>query len=118
MKGDILPAIKGVGIDIVEIRRFKKFTKDAGHHFLKKVFSEDELAYCFSYKAPDIHLAALFAAKEAASKALGTTAFPFIELEIRHKKNGAPEVYKDGKKLSVKISITHTDSFAAAVAVV
>ena len=36
------------------------------------VHTPDELAYCRSFKDPMPHLAARFAAKEAASKALGT----------------------------------------------
>jgi holo-[acyl-carrier protein] synthase len=38
----------------------------------RRLFTADELAYCRGFKDPLPHLAARFAAKEAASKALGT----------------------------------------------
>ncbi len=109
--------IKGIGIDCVEIKRFKRFIGNPKHPFLKKVFFATELAYCFSYKNSAEHLAGLFAAKEAVSKTLGVYSFPFAEIEIKHTKNGAPVAYRNSKKLPVKISITHTNSIACSVAV-
>ena len=109
--------LKGVGIDCVDIVRFEKFKDKSKHLFLKKVFFENELKHCFSYKSPASHLAGIFAAKEAVSKALGTRLFPFVEIEIRHEKSGSPIAYKKGKKLPVKVSITHTNIIACAIAV-
>lgn len=109
--------LKGVGIDIVDVARFKKFNSKTSDSFLKKVFFEKEIEYCFSYKDSAPHLAGIFSAKEAVSKALGVKLFPFSEIEIRHEKDGKPVVFHKGKKLSVNISITHTDKVAAAIAV-
>lgn len=109
--------IEGVGIDLVDISCFEPFQQDKEHAFLKKVFSDVERAYCFTYKEPASHLAGTFAAKEAVSKALGVSLFPFAEIEIRRMESGAPEVWHKGKKLSVKISISHTDTLATAIAV-
>lgn len=108
--------MRGIGIDLVEISRFERFANDSEAAFLKKVFSAREIGYCFGYKDFAPRLAGTFAAKEAASKALGVDRFPFAELEIRRTKKGAPEVWRKGKRLSVKVSITHTDSIAAAIA--
>ncbi len=103
-----------VGIDLVEISRFKGL----GRHsvFLRRVFHTQEINYCFERSDPTTHFAGMFAAKEAASKALGVEQYPFIELEIRHAKNGAPEVWYKKRRLLVHISITHTKTMAAAVA--
>ncbi|MBI3442690.1 MAG: holo-ACP synthase [Candidatus Sungbacteria bacterium] len=105
-----------IGIDLVDVSRFRRFSRNPRHAFLKKVFSAREILYCFQYKKPSIHLAGIFAAKEAASKALGTARFPFAELEIRHAKDGTPHVWKNGRKLPVRVSIAHTRTMAAAVA--
>ncbi len=105
-----------IGIDMVEVSRFKILARTPWHPFLKKSFSTRELDHCFSHADPAPHLAGIFAAKEAASKALGARRYPFIELEIRSAKDGMPEVWKKGKKLAVRISITHTSRMAAAVA--
>lgn len=105
-----------IGIDIVDIARFHKLKSAKTNNFIQKVFCRNEIKYCLSYNEPAVHFAGIFAAKEAVSKALGTEKFPFIELEIRHTKSGMPEAWNKGKKLPVKISITHTQSIAAAVA--
>lgn len=108
---------KEIGVDIVDISRFEQFTKDKSHHFLQKTFTSFELDHCFLYKDTAPHLAGIFAAKEAISKALGTENFPFICIEIRHRKDGKPEGYKDGKRLSASVSIAHTSTIATAVAI-
>ena len=107
----------GAGIDLVEVARFKSLCSKSKQYLLQKFFTEQELAYCFSFKDPAPHLAGLFAAKEAASKALGVHEFPFIELEVRHTAEGAPEIWHEGNVLAIRISITHTKAMAAAVAV-
>ena len=43
-----------------------------GDRFLRRVFTEGEIAYCNRRRNPAPHLAGRFAAKEAAMKALGT----------------------------------------------
>jgi holo-[acyl-carrier protein] synthase len=107
---------KKAGIDIAEISRFEQFSGDKDHHFLRKTFSDDELSYCFSHKNPSSHLAGMFCAKEAVSKALGIEKYPFIEVEIKHTDSGAPYACHHGKKLPVAISISHTHTTACAVA--
>ena len=64
--------ISGLGIDSVQVERIKKASKRWGKSFLKRLFTDRELDYCFKHKNPYPSLAARFAAKEAAMKALGT----------------------------------------------
>ena len=104
-----------VGIDIVEVSRFFGMSKEDS--FLVKAFSEKEREYCFAYKNPVSHLAGMFAAKEAVSKALGVRTFPFITIEIFHTLDGAPYACKNNKKLPVVLSISHTKDIAVAVAI-
>jgi len=42
-------AILGVGIDIVDVNRIRKMAEEHGERFLKRVFSDEELAYCFRF---------------------------------------------------------------------
>jgi holo-[acyl-carrier protein] synthase len=107
---------KKVGIDIVEVSRFLLLEEGKENTFLKKVFTEKELEYCFSYKNPSVHLAGHFALKEAVSKALGVKKYPFAEIEVFHEKDGAPYVKHHGKVLNVGVSISHTDTLATAIA--
>lgn len=106
-----------VGVDMVEVARFSPMGKNSKHPFLQKVFTQQEVAYCFQFKERATHLAGTFAAKEAVSKALGVELYPFAEIEIRRTTEGKPEAWKGKKKLPVTLSITHTAMMAAAVAV-
>ncbi len=106
---------QSVGIDLVEVARFLPMVEDKNHSFLQKSFTPAEIAYCFSLTNPAEHLAGHFAAKEAASKALGVNEYPFIELEVRHAASGAPELWHKDMRLPVSVSITHTAGMAAAV---
>lgn len=105
-----------VGIDIVDIARFEVFAHNKDHPFLYKTYTVYERDYCFLNKEPSAHLAGLFAAKEAVSKALGSKDNPFIEIEIKHDKNGRPIAYRRGKRLPVSVSISHTSTIATAIA--
>jgi holo-[acyl-carrier protein] synthase len=65
-------AVRGIGIDIVEVRRMVAALERFGERMERRLFTEAELTYCRGHKDPMPHLAARFAAKEAASKAIGT----------------------------------------------
>jgi phosphopantetheine--protein transferase-like protein len=107
---------KGVGIDIVDIKRFMSFKKP-NDRFLVNNYTKRELDYCLAFQNPASHLAGTFAAKEAVFKALGKQNILFSSIEIRRAKNGKPEVWIKNKKLaSVFVSISHTDTQAVAIA--
>jgi holo-[acyl-carrier protein] synthase len=77
--------VVGIGIDVVEVRRLKKSLERFGKRMEDRLFTTGEMEYCRGHKDPLPHLAARFAAKEAASKALGTgmgggVAFRLIEV--------------------------------------
>jgi phosphopantetheine--protein transferase-like protein len=104
-----------IGIDIVDVARFSAL--EAGNPFFEKTFTEHERAYCAQFADAAPHFAGMFAAKEATSKALGIRTYHVLSLEIRHDDDDAPEVWQAGKKLAVKISISHTNAQAIAVAI-
>ena len=64
--------IIGVGIDATEIRRIADSIDRWGDRFVRRVFTEGEIAYCRRKRDFASSFAARFAAKEAAMKALGT----------------------------------------------
>ncbi len=107
-----------VGIDIIEISRFKRFTKARKHRFLSMHFTKRELAYCFSFREAAPHLAGIFAAKEAAFKALGRNDMLFSVIEIKRTKNNRPTAWFNKRLLkSISVSISHTRQLAIAVAI-
>lgn len=120
--------ILGVGLDLVEIGRIRRALGRHGGRFGRKLFTEGEAAYCLSRARPEQYFASRFAAKEAASKALGTgmRGVSFKEIEVRRLESGRPEIVFHGRAaeraegLGVKtahVSMTHSDTHAAAVVV-
>jgi len=65
-------AIRGIGVDVVKVERLVESLERFGAKMEARLFTAGELEYCRRHKNPLPHLAARFAAKEAASKALGT----------------------------------------------
>src|SRR5262245_39304511 len=63
--------IIGVGLDATEIERVADMIDRYGERFLRRVFTDGEIAYCQRKRDFASSFAARFAAKEAAMKALG-----------------------------------------------
>jgi len=108
----------GIGVDIEDINRFKKYSLENDLDFLKTIYSEDELKYCFSKASPAKHLAVRFCAKEAFIKALPnfTNNIKFNEINVKNLENGKPtiicETFSNYKCL---ISLSHEKDKAIAV---
>jgi len=64
--------IIGTGMDATEIERIADVIERYGDHFVRRVFTDGEIAYCRGKRDFAASFAARFAAKEAAMKALGT----------------------------------------------
>lgn len=64
--------IIGLGIDATDLPRVRDVFARYGERFLRRVFTDLEIAYCTRQRDPVPSLAGRFAAKEAAMKALGT----------------------------------------------
>ncbi|GAA6756928.1 4'-phosphopantetheinyl transferase superfamily protein [Thermus thalpophilus] len=60
--------IQAVGADLVEIARVRKLLERHGERILKRLFTEEELAYALAHRDPAPSLAARLAAKEAFQK--------------------------------------------------
>jgi holo-[acyl-carrier protein] synthase len=108
--------VSGLGIDALEIRRFKMILKKGSDRFIDSTFSAEEKKYCLSHTEPAQHFAGTFAAKEAVQKTLDKP-LHLRNIEIRRQKSGKPEVWLSGKKSrSLLVSITHSETIASAVA--
>src|SRR6266576_3384002 len=89
----------GIGVDMVEVERIQHSLDRFGERFMKRVFTDGEIAYCVSMKFPARHFAARFAAKEALSKAFGTgigKSMGWRDLDVQKKESGEPFVVLSG----------------------
>lgn len=64
--------IIGTGMDATEIQRVADTITRYGDRFVRRIFTDGEIAYCTAKRDSAASFAARFAAKEAAMKALGT----------------------------------------------
>lgn len=118
--------IMGIGADLVKIPRMRRVVERWQDRFLRRVFTDAEIAYCRTRRDPVPHLAARFAAKEAALKALGIGlrfGVSWRELEVRRERGQAPVLVLSGKSRQIGealggrrllVSLTHEGDYAFA----
>jgi holo-[acyl-carrier protein] synthase len=118
--------IVGSGIDAVEIARIQRAWDRYGARFLNRVYLEAEQAYCLRKRNAAESLAARFAAKEAAAKALGTGisfGVNWLEIEVVREPSGRPTLKFHGRAAQIAgrlraahaaLSLTHTGTLAMA----
>ncbi len=119
--------ILGIGIDAVDIVRFRKsLERTPSMH--RRLFTDRELAYVAPKADPVPSLAARFASREAVMKAmgLGLGAFGFHDVWVDHRESGEPLLNVTGRAAELAgergittwhLSITHTDQVAIAYVV-
>jgi len=120
--------ILGLGIDVVDLSRIAGILERRGERFVARLCRPGE----WQRRRGDAfvqHVGGLFAAKEAVLKALGTgwaQGLNFRQVEILRISSGAPQAVLHAAAESraaamgverVHLSITHEQSYAAAVAI-
>jgi holo-[acyl-carrier protein] synthase len=121
-------AVRGIGIDLVRIGRMREVIARWEDRFLRRVFTDGEIAYCRARRNPAQHFAARFAAKEAGLKALGTglrLGVSWRELEVRRERGQAPTLVLSGRSREIGrarggqrmlLALTHEGDYALAQA--
>lgn len=118
--------VVGLGIDLCEVDRIALSLTRHGNRFLERLFLPGEVRRPATSPTFAEHVAGLFAAKEAAMKALGTgmRGVAFRELAVTRAPGGPPRLVLLGRALIVgnrlgvaaaHVTITHTRQTAAAV---
>jgi phosphopantetheine--protein transferase-like protein len=110
------------GIDIERVDAMPVTDDYWEHEFYKENFSKDEIAYCLLQENPRMHFAARWCAKEALVKCEPAyKGQPFSTLEVVRDKSGEVSLAHHANGSSTRppmaVSISHTDTMAAAVVV-
>jgi holo-[acyl-carrier protein] synthase len=120
--------VRGIGIDLVQISRMRDVIRRWEDRFLRRVFTDGEIAYCRARRDPVPHFAARFAAKEAGLKALGTglrLGIKWRELEVHRERGGPPRLVLSGRSRAIGLqrggdrmllALTHEGDYAVAQA--
>jgi len=121
--------ISGIGIDLVELERFRRRLDELGDALVSEVFLPGEITYCKTQIRSYRHYAVRLAAKEAAFKALGkglSDGLRFRDVEVMREQGGsvwlrfhglAERLIKKQGVIRVHLSLTHGEQTAAAVVV-
>jgi holo-[acyl-carrier protein] synthase len=124
--------ILGIGTDLLEIARIRRILEQsAGDRFLERILSPREVELARQKKGRMAEFAAgRFAAKEAIVKAIGCgigKQIGFQDIEVLPGALGKPQCFIKQEALArvslqeatrIHVSITHTESMAAAYAIV
>ncbi len=105
--------ILGVGVDIVEVKRFKEKPYNKNKKFYEKIFLNSEIEYCLKFKSASEHFAGKFALKEAVKKALDEN-IDFVNIETYHLKS-KPKIRlknENSNKYNFICSISHEKKYA------
>jgi holo-[acyl-carrier protein] synthase len=113
----------------VSVARVQALAAKAGDGFLRRWFTESEVAYCTARARPAVHLAARFAAKEALIKALRPTwdgSLLFRDIEVTTGGSGAPSLRLFGRAAEIArragvtdlhVSLSHDGDHAVATVI-
>jgi holo-[acyl-carrier protein] synthase len=91
--------IFGVGTQVIECSRVRKLIDQHGEAFLKQVYTEREVRFCNGKKQSTEQFTAVWAAKEAALRSLGTTwkkGTNWTDVEVLCETGGLPQVLVSG----------------------
>ena len=115
--------ISGIGVDIIELERFRNL--DEKERFLEELFAPSEINGAPAHAAQDFYFAALFAVKEAFLKGLGlglSAGFRWREIELtaerRLRVSGVlGQALQQAGVGSVHVTVSSTEDHAVAVVV-
>ena len=117
--------IRGIGIDIHDVKDFAAIVAKSGDDYLKRVFTSDEIAYCDASANAMETYAGKFAVKEAAMKALGTgwDGVDWRDFEVGNEASGQPVLRLTGNAATLAaelgitrswVSLSHVAEYAVA----
>ena len=108
---------KQIGIDIVDVERFRKKNFKENESFYKKIFTDVEIRYCRKFSDPYPHFAGKFALKEAVQKSIQENII-IKKIETFHI-NSKPKIKikNQEKKYDFIASISHERQYAIAIAI-
>jgi holo-[acyl-carrier protein] synthase len=110
--------ILGIGVDILDTRRFDGVISRQGERFINKIFTMQEREFCARRLRSNESFAKIFSIKEAVIKAISNTSGMFWhDIEVFHNKKGKPFVELKNAALSNLKSRINDKSFVIEVSV-
>ena len=108
--------IFNIGIDIINIERFKKKEFAKNKKFYQKIFTNSEIKYCLEFKNSSEHFAGKFAIKEAVRKSIKEK-IPFNKILTTHRNLKPRIILKAKLDYEFLVSVSHEANIAIAVVI-
>ena len=106
----------GIGIDIVDIDRFKEKPFETNEDFYKKIFHDSEIQYCLSHKNSSQSFAAKFAIKESVIKSINKQ-INFLDILTNYSNSKPAVLLLADSSYNFLVSVSHEKSIAIAVVI-
>ena len=106
----------GIGIDIVEIKRFSNKPYKTNMDFYKKIFHESEITCCLDRKNFTECFAGKFAIKESIIKSVPKK-ITFLDILIDYSNSKPTVTLINDSSYSFLVSLTHEESYAVSVVI-
>ena len=106
----------GIGIDIVEIKRFSNKPYDTNIVFYKKIFHDSEITCCLERKNTAECFAGKFAIKESVIKSISTN-INFLDILIDYSNSKPVVTLMKDLPYSFLVSLTHEKTNAVSVVI-
>ena len=108
--------ISNIGIDIVNIERFRNKEYNKNKFFYEKIFTNSEIKYCLSFTNNSELFAGKFAIKEAVKKSINEK-ISFKEIVTSHNLSKPQVILKKKLNSNFLISVSHERDFAIAMVI-
>ena len=108
--------IFNIGIDVINIERFKKKEYTKNKKFYQKIFTNSEIKYCLRFKNSSEHFAGKFAIKESVRKSVKEKV-PFNKILTTHKDSKPKIVLKMKLNYEFLVSVSHEANIALAIVI-
>lgn len=116
LKYDSLVKNVGIGIDIVDIQRFRKLPYESNKLFYKKIFSSSEIKYCLAHYNASQHFAGKFAIKEAVKKSISKR-LRMLDIVTSHTMSKPNVTLRRNLSYNFLVSLSHDSNVAVAVVI-
>ena len=108
--------IFNIGIDVINIERFRKKEYTKNKKFYQKIFTKSEIKYCLEFKNSSEHFAGKFAIKEAVRKSIKEK-IPFNKILTTHRNLKPRIILKPKLDYEFLVSVSHEANIAIAIVI-
>lgn len=106
----------GIGIDIIDIKRFQEKPFENNQNFYKKIFNESEINYCLKKKNSAQSFASKFAIKEAVIKSIKKSV-DLLNILTYYSDSKPVVKLLDDSTFDFVVSTSHEKSYAVAMVI-